>query len=382
MRHLFRKLTLPRCTGSLLVAAALLHGAAAQAEPGVSADSLTLGQSTTLSGPLGDLGQEVLKGARVYFDALNAKGGVNGRKIELLTLDDRGNAQTAAANTSKLLEQGVLSLFGFYGSPQVTAIYPQIKDSDVLLFAPMAAADEFRGAMYANVYSLRPGYAEEAAAITKHAEMLGVRRTAILHATDSESLAALDSATRTMSGLGANVVANASVTAGNVAASVDKVLAAKPESLLVIGDSNGAAISVRQLRAKGFRGPIYGFSNAGESLLAEELGAAGVGVVVVRVVPKSDSAKVAVVRELLADAQAAKLGKTNVYMLEGYIAARVYAEALRRIPKEVTRAKFKKSLEGLDDVSVGGFRVHFADDRVASKLVELSLIDSQGKVRE
>jgi hypothetical protein len=60
----------------------------------------------------------------------------------------------------------------------------------------------------------------------------------------------------------------------------------------------------------------------------------------------------------------------------------VYAEALRRIPKDVNRAKFKKSLEALDDVNVGGFRVHFADDRVASRLVELSLIDSQGKVRE
>lgn len=367
---------------SLMVAALATFGVSGHAQDGVSKTAIVIGQSVALTGPGSALAVPFHQGAKIYFDRINAAGGVNGRKIELLTLDDRGNAQTAAANTSKLLEQGVLSLFGFYGSPQVTAIYPQIKDSDVLLFAPMAAADEFRGAMYANVYSLRPGYAEEAAAITKHAEMLGVRRTAILHATDSESLAALDSATRTMSGLGANVVANASVTAGNVAASVDKVLAAKPESLLVIGDSNGAAISVRQLRAKGFRGPIYGFSNAGESLLAEELGAAGVGVVVVRVVPKSDTAKVAVVRELLADAQAAKLGKTNVYMLEGYIAARVYAEALRRIPKEVTRAKFKKSLEALDDVSVGGFRVHFADDRVASKLVELSMIDSQGKVRE
>ncbi|MEO7392434.1 MAG: ABC transporter substrate-binding protein, partial [Ramlibacter sp.] len=102
----------------------------------------------------------------------------------------------------------------------------------------------------------------------------------------------------------------------------------------------------------------------------------------VRVVPKSDTAKVAVVRELMADAAAAKLGKPNVYMLEGYIAARVYAEALRRISRDPTRAKLKKSIESLDDVSVGGFRVHFAVDRVASKLVELSLIDSQGRVRE
>jgi hypothetical protein len=103
---------------------------------------------------------------------------------------------------------------------------------------------------------------------------------------------------------------------------------------------------------------------------------------VVRVVPKSDTAKVAVVRELMADAEAAKLGKPNVYMLEGYIAARVFTEAIRRGPKDITRAKFKKSLDGLDDVNIGGFRVHFTDDRVASKLVELSLIDSQGRVRE
>ncbi len=69
-------------------------------------------------------------------------------------------------------------------------------------------------------------------------------------------------------------------------------------------------------------------------------------------------------------------------MLEGYIAARVYSEALRRINKDPTRAKLKKAIEGMDEVSVGGFRVHFTQDRVASRMVELSVIDSQGRVRE
>ena len=87
-------------------------------------------------------------------------------------------------------------------------------------------------------------------------------------------------------------------------------------------------------------------------------------------------------REMLLDAQAAKIAKPNVYMVEGYIAARTFAEALRRIPKDPTRARLKKAIEGLDNVNLGGFRVHFADERVGSKLVELSLIDSQGKVRE
>jgi branched-chain amino acid transport system substrate-binding protein len=373
---------IPWLTRTVMVAAIALISVPAQAQDGVSKTSVVLGQSLALTGPGSSLALPFHQGAKLYFDRVNMAGGISGRKIELVTLDDRGSAQVAQTNTRTLLDQGVLSLFGYYGSPQVTASYPMIKDGEVLLFAPMAAADEFRGAMYGNVYSIRPGYAEEAAAITRHAETLGAKRLAILHGTDSESMAALDSANRTMSSLGANVVSTAGVGSGSVANSVDKVLAAKPESVLVIGDANGAAGAVRDLRAKAFRGPIYGFSNTGESLLAEELGKAGAGVVVVRVVPKSDTHKLAVVRELMADAQAANLGKPNVYMLEGYLAARIYAEALRRIGRDPSRARLKKAMDGLDDVNLGGFRVHFTEERVASKLVELSLIDSQGKVRE
>lgn len=368
-------------THSVMVVVLGLAGTA-QAQDGVSKTNVVLGQSVALTGPGSTLAVPFHRGARLYFDRLNAAGGVNGRKIELVTLDDRGDALVTAANTQKLLDQGILSLFGYYGSPQVTAAYPLVKDTDVLMFAPMSAADEFRGAMYANVYSIRPGYSEEAAAITRHAETLGARRLAILHSTDSESLAALDSAHRTMSSLGANLVANAALTGGNVAGSVTKALAANPESVLVVGDASAAAATVRELRARSFRGPIYGFSNTGESLLAQELGITGAGVVVVRVVPKSDSTKVSVVRDLIADAAAANMGKPNVYMLEGYIAARVYAEALRRVQREPNRARLKKAIETLEDVNVGGFRVHFSDGRVASRMVELSLIDSQGRVRD
>ncbi len=367
---------------TLLVAAVLLASSAVRSQEGVSKTAIVIGQSLALTGPGSALAGPFQQGSRLYFDRVNAAGGINGRKIELVTMDDRGNPVTTAANTKALLDQGVLALFGYVGSPQVTSAYPLIKDGDVLLFAPMSAADEFRGGLYTNIFSLRPGYSEEAAAITKHAQTLGARKLAILHATDGESLSALDSAERTMTSLGANLLIKSPIGSGSVANSVDKALAARPESVLVISDASGAAGVVRDLRAKGFRGPIYGFSNTGESLLAEELGPAGAGVVVVRVVPKSDNPKMAVVRDLQADLTAAKLGKPNVYLLEGYIAARVFTEALRRASKDPTRVKLKKAIEGLDEVSVGGFRVHFTEDRVASRLVELSLIDSQGRVRE
>jgi branched-chain amino acid transport system substrate-binding protein len=297
-------------------------------------------------------------------------------------MDDHGQPATTAANTKKLLDQGVLCLFGYYGSPQVAAAYPLVKNSGVLMFAPMSAADQFRGPQYPNIYTLRPGYADEAAEITRHAETLGARKLAIIHSGDGESLSALESAERTMTRMGAKVAGKAALSSGSVANSVDKALAAAPESVLVISDANSAAGVVRDLRAKSFRGPIYGFSNTGESLLAEELGPEGAGVVVVRVVPKSENPKAAVARELLADATAANIGKPNVYMLEGYIAARVLVEALKRIPGEPARGKLKQAVESLHDLNVGGFRVHYARERVGSKLVELALIDSQGRVRE
>lgn len=354
--------------------AAMATGASAQ--DGLSKTTVTLGQSAAMTGPAATLALPFSQGARLYFDRLNAAGGIHGRKIELTTLDDAGSPETALANTKKLLDQRVFSLFGYYGSPQVTAVNPLLKDSDLLLFAPMAGADELRGSLYPNVYSVRPGYSEEAVVITRHAETLGMRKLAILHAKDPESLAALDSAERTMTSMGANLLLKAPLE------STDKALAVKAESVLLISAPKGAAIAIRDLRGKGYKGPIYGFSNTGESLLADQLGAAGSGVVVVRVTPKSDNAKSSLVRELQADAAAAKLGKPNVYMLEGYIAAWTYTEALRKAGKEPTRAKLRKALDTMQELDLGGFRIHFDGDRVGSKLVELSLIDSQGRVRE
>ena len=372
-----------RAFARIIMVAALAAFAATgvKAQDGVSKTAISLGQSLAMTGPGATLALPFAQGARLYFDRVNAGGGINGRKIELSTLDDMGNTDTAVANTKKLLEQRVFSLFGYYGSPQVTAVNALLKDTDILLFAPMAGADELRGSLYPNVYSVRPGYSEEAAVITRHAETLGMRKLAILHGKDPESLAALDSAERTMGGLGANLVAKSALSGGSVAASVDQVLAKKPESVLVISDASGAAGAIRDLRAKGFRGPVYGFSSTGESLLAEQLGAAGAGVVVVRVTPKSDNAKSVLVRELQADAQAARL-KSNVYMLEGYIAAWTYTEGLRKAGKDPTRAKLRKALDSLQDLNLGGFRIHFDGDRVGSKLVELSLIDGTGRVRE
>ena len=361
---------------AFMVALLALPGLAMAAPDGIGKSTITLGQSVALTGPSSALGVPFAQGAKLYFDRLNGAGGVNGRQIEVATLDDMGSPAQAVLNTKKLLGQGVLSLFGYYGSPQVTAVNAQLKEADVLLFGSMAGADELGGSLFPNVYAVRPGYSEEAAVITRHAETLGMKRLAIVHAKDAESMAALESAERTMTGLGANLLVKTPLDG------IDKAVASKPQSMLVISEPTGAAAAIRELRGKGYKGPIYGFSNTGESLLADKLGSSGAGVVLMRVVPRSDNAKSTLVRELLADAAAAKLGKPNVYMLEGYIAAWAYTEALRKAGKEPTRAKLRKAIDAMQELNLGGFRIHFDDGRVGSKLVELSLIDSLGRVRE
>src|SRR3569832_121376 len=180
---------------ALMVAALGFLGAhAAHAQEGVTKSTIVIGQSICLTGPGASLASAFHAGAKLYIDRLNAGGGVNGRKLHLVTLDDLANVKLASENSKMLLDQGAFALFGYYGSPQVTAVYPMIKECEIVLFAPMAAADEFHGANYPNIYSIRPGYAEEAAAIARHAETLGAaRKLAILHASARESSAAIAS---------------------------------------------------------------------------------------------------------------------------------------------------------------------------------------------
>jgi branched-chain amino acid transport system substrate-binding protein len=368
--------SLPRRAFSVLALASLLFATLSHAEDGVSKTSITIGQTSALSGPASALALPFHQGAKLYFERINANGGINGRSINLVSVDDAGNPAAARTNAQKLLQGGMLALFGTYGSPQTIAAYEALKGSNMILFAPMAAADELQGANFPNIYAVRPDYSLEALAIVRHSETLGAKRLGIVHGKDSESLSALDAGKRSMQALGANTLGEAGFEG------INQLLALKLESLLVIGTPQEAAKAIREARSKGFRGPIYGFSNTGESLLAEQLGSAGAGVVIARVTPRSDNAKSAVVRELTADAQAAKLGKPNVYMLEGYIAARTLAEALRKAGKEPTQAKLRKAIEGISEWDMGGFRVSFDGGRNGSKLVELSVIDSLGKVRE
>lgn len=349
------------------------------------AGSIPIGQSIGLTGVNSGPGKQYVAGAKAHFDRLNASGGVGGRRIELITLDDGGVPQRAQANTKTLIdERRVVGLFGYFGSPQVLAAYPEMQRASVALFGALAGADELRGPNFPLVFSLRPGFSEEVAAIGRHVALLGSRRLVIVHDRDAESLAALDSAERVMTSQSVNVLGKVVANVAQADAAMKQATSLRPEAILLIAPAATTASMVRSARtvSVGFRGPIYTLSNAGGSLLIEELGAEGAGMMMTRVTPRYNNTRLAIIREFQAEAKDAKLEDSGSFTLEGYLAARVLAEALKKGGRDLSRATLPRALGALEGVDLGGFRVNMQEGRTASKLVELSLIDQSGNLRE
>ncbi len=143
--------------GALLAATAF----AASAEPGVTSTTIVIGQSAAFSGPASELGTEMRAGAMAYFQAINAAGGVNGRKIELRSLDDGYEPDRAAANTKKLIDEGVFLLFGYVGTPTSNASKPIFTAARVPFVGPFTGAESLRNPLNRYIFNIRASYFDE-----------------------------------------------------------------------------------------------------------------------------------------------------------------------------------------------------------------------------
>ncbi|HQD16667.1 MAG TPA: ABC transporter substrate-binding protein, partial [Ottowia sp.] len=223
--------------GTLLgLAATLLASTAALAEPGVTSDSIALGQSTTLSGPLGDLGQEVLKGSKAYFDALNARGGVNGRKIVLTSKDDAYDAKKTVENVEAFINGGeTFALFGTFGTPNNEALIPVALKAGLPVLVPYTGAPSIRKAELVGVFNLRASYADEAEKLIQHLTTIGFKKIGIAYQNNSFGKEVLAAATAALEQRKLQPVATASVenNASDAAAAATKLLAAQPDALVL-----------------------------------------------------------------------------------------------------------------------------------------------------
>jgi branched-chain amino acid transport system substrate-binding protein len=351
-----------------------------------SEKNIVLGQSVPLSGPSLLLGSQYNLGARLYFDALNAKGGVNGRQIELKRLDDAMDPQQTAANTRQFIKDGVVALFGYVGALPSLAAVPLATEAKVPFFAPLSGAQSLREPFNRYVFHVRASYLEETTAIIRQASTVGIKKIAVFYQDNDVGQAGLDDVVRALTPLNLKPVATAKADANStdVAPALKTILAANPEAIIQISTFKSSATFVRLARQAGFKGNLYNLSLVDTQALSDELGAVARGVVVSQVMPFPYASGSAVSTEYLHALQASGLvaSTPNYTGMEGFVAAKVFAEAARRAGKAMTRESLITALQSMQSYNVGGMNLEFGPDKNAgSRFVEMTMLTEDGKVR-
>jgi branched-chain amino acid transport system substrate-binding protein len=345
---------------------------------GVSDNQIVLGQSAAFSGAAKELGIRMNLGAKVYFDALNAKGGVNGRAIIIKTRDDGYEADRAAANTKALIEEDrVFALFGYVGTPTSLAARPIFTDARVPFIAPFTGAEALRSPANRYIFNVRASYYDETELIVKQLSNVGMKRIAVFRQNDSYGQAGLDGVNRALKMVNLPLLAEGTVerNSTDVSTALNKILPVQPDVIIQISAYKSCAAFIKEAKKRGYTGQFYNVSFVGSKALADELGEVGNGVGISQVVPFPFNQKTAIVREYQKAMKEAGHADFDFTSLEGYIAAKVTAEALRRAGKTPTRESFINALEALQSYDVGDFAVAFgANDRSASNWVELTMI--------
>jgi branched-chain amino acid transport system substrate-binding protein len=363
------------------MAAAWGAAAAAPRESG----PLVLGQSAALSGPAAALGLQFKQGAELFFERWNAAGGHNGRPISLRSLDDGFDPRRCVDNTRRLLDEGVLALFGYVGSATSRAALPLATAAQRVFFAPFTGSEALRIPFNPLAFHLRASYVDETRAIVRHLTSVGIQRIGVFCQNDADGKAGLLGVARALklqyqSPAG---VAFAEPNAGEVAAAVQTVLAGRPDAIVQVSTYRGSAAFIRAARRAGFIGTFYNTSFANAQALARELGAAAQGVVVSQVMPFPFTPKTRLAGEYLAAGRAA-LGdrfEPGYGSIEGYVAAKTFAEGLRRASGAGTPA-LVAGLQSLRELDLGDFRIDLAPGRhTGSRFIDLTMLTGEGKVR-
>ena len=371
-----------------LALASFVTCAPAQAETGVSEQKILLGQSAAFTGAAAQLGLQLHAGAKAYFDTVNAQGGIFGRRIEIIQADDKYEADLAAANTRRLIESdNVFALFGYVGTPTSNAALPIFSRAKVPFFAPFSGAESLRQPFNREIFNIRSSYFDETEHLVERLVKTGMQKIAVFYQNDAYGRAGLAGVERAMKAINVAVVATATVerNSTDVGAAVAALLSKKPDAIIQISAYASSAAYINAMHKAGYTGQFYNVSFVGSQALADALGKGGPGVVISQVVPFPWRAATPVVSEYQKVMLKAGVRDFNFSSLEGFIAAKVLTEGLRRAGRDLTRDKLIRALETINrnNFDMGGFDVGFsASNHNGSKYVDMTVIGKDGKFRD
>jgi branched-chain amino acid transport system substrate-binding protein len=364
---------------ALVFAAALSQAALAQ---GVTNDRVLLGQAAVFSGPAAQLGIQMRNGIKAYFDHVNEKGGVHGRRLELVSEDDFYEASRAPAASKKLIEEHrVFALLGYVGTPTGVVHLPVVTQAKVPLVGMFTGAEALRVPFNRYVFHVRASYYDETEAIVEQVASTGGRNIAVFYQDDAYGQAGLKGVEIAMAKRKMKIAALGTVERNTVKVenAVKSIHAAKPDAVVMISAYTSCAEFIRQMKRAGSAATFYNVSFVGSKALADALGKDGTGVAISQVVPFPWGTAVPVVKEYQQLAKKAGFTDYNFSAIEGFLVAKVMVEGLRRTGRDLTREKFIDTMEKLD-VDLGGFFVTYSPkSHTGSKFVDLTIIGREGK---
>jgi branched-chain amino acid transport system substrate-binding protein len=347
---------------------------------------LLIGQSAPMSGPASQLGIQFRAGAQLYFDQINALGGIFNRPIKLLTLDDGYDPARTVTNTESLLAMpGLVGLFGYIGTPTTLAALPLLDKKNVPLIAPFTGAESLREPFNSNLFHVRASYFDETAAIVKLGKTLAYKQYAVFYQNDSFGLAGLQGVSKALAdqGLPAPVVtATVERNSSDVAQAVAKIATFKPDAIVMISAYTSCAAFVRAYRALRLITNFSTVSFVGSQALSDALGEDGNGVQISQVMPNPSFGSTAISKSFLAACEKSNfLVQANYSSLEGWAGAMVLCEGLKRIRGGFTPAALSAALESIKNLDLGGLSISYSNtNHKGSNFVELTMIGRSGKL--
>lgn len=366
--------------GTAIMFSLLLAAAPVRAETGVTPTQITIGQSAAMTGANAKLGNSVRAGAQAYFDRINRMGGVYGRKITMVSMDDAYDPGRAIANTKRLIEEEkVFALFGYVGTPTSLAAVPLFTSANVPFIAPFSGGERLRVPFNHNIFNIRASYFDETKEIINFLNQTQTSKIAVFYQNDSYGENGLEGAERALATTGKKMVATAFVerNSTDVSRAVETIAAANPGGVVMICGYKAAAEFVREIRKVRPGVQLWNVSFVGTQELSEELGDAGRGVAITQVMPTPVKDTSPLMTEYLQS-----FPKNSSYTsLEGYIDAKVFVEGLRKTGPNLTREGLIKALENDGTIDMGGYLVKFSpSNHNGSSFVNTVMISRNGKI--
>ncbi len=367
----------------------LSGGDSSSQHSGVTDDKILFGQSAAFSGPAWELGTNMQLGILSAFEEVNEAGGINGRMLELVALDDGYEPEAAISNTFELIEENqVFALIGAVGTPTSRSAVPVAYEADVPYVAPFTGAAFLRESTWRNVINLRASYNQETEEmVARLTEDLGIDRIAVLYQDDSFGLAGLNGATRALERRDMEPVSVGFYPRNTLAvkSALLKLRDDNPEAVIMVGAYQPVATFISWAKRIGMEDVVFiTISFVGSNALAEFLGADGENVFVTQVVPFPTDDSIPIVQSYL-DALEAYDAETSPgwVSLEGYLAGRLTIEALRACGRDnVTRKCFHDSIDSFETLELDEFALQFGfADNQGSDKVFLTVIGPDGNYR-